>query len=423
MKERIKQILRTKTLRQSAITATGTILNGLIGLVFYILVARYLGPSQFGVFSVATTAIALISSIANIGIDTGIVRFVGRYAVSEKDKALRFLKLGLKFKILSSLIVLILGWLIMPFIAFYILRKPELVYPLRLSLVGVGTAILFSFVTSSVQAIQRFWVWSGLNILSNLLRLAAAAALFSLGILTVNTSLAVYIIFPFLGFFLGLFFLPKFWQVKKDTQVLREFFDYNKWVAIFTLIAAFSSRLDTFLSTRLLTLTEVGIYSVAVSLSSIVPSIIFALATVVAPKLASIRNDKEVLTYLKKLQFFVTVLAVVGIAIGIPLSNYLVPAFYGREYLASIGPLSILIITQAIFLISVPAHTAVFYYFSYPKLFVFVDLIYLLIVGVGGYFLISKFGIMGAAYTMLIGNINNFTIPFIWVLRKFKNVC
>ena len=47
--------------------------------------------------------------------------------------------------------------------------------------------------------------------------------MFSLGMFTVNTSLAVYIIFPLLGFFLGLLFLPKFWRVKNEFTVMNEF--------------------------------------------------------------------------------------------------------------------------------------------------------------------------------------------------------
>ena len=148
MIERIKEIASTSTFRQTLITSSGTIVNGLLGMVFYILVARFLGPSDFGIFSIAVAAMAAIASIANIGIDTGIVRFVGKYAFSEKNKALKFLKLGLEIKILSSLVVLGVGWLIMPFVTTKLLGKPELLYPLRLSLFGVATSLLFSFVTN-----------------------------------------------------------------------------------------------------------------------------------------------------------------------------------------------------------------------------------------------------------------------------------
>jgi len=136
MKEKIGEILRTKTLRQSAITTTGIIINGLIGWIFYILVARNLGPSGFGIFSVATATIALLASIFNVGVDTGLVRFVGKYISGEKEKAFRFMKLGLKIKILSGFLLITFGWFLVPFFSNTVLAKPELLFPLRLSLIG-----------------------------------------------------------------------------------------------------------------------------------------------------------------------------------------------------------------------------------------------------------------------------------------------
>lgn len=422
MKEKIKQILRTKTFSQTVITSFGTAVNGILGLFFYVLAARYLGPAGFGIFSISVSVIALIASITNFGVDTGIVRFVGRYVDSDKEKALRFLKEGFYIKVISSLLVIILGWYLVPFIALNFFQKGELIYPLRLSLVGVGSALLFSYVASAIQALQKFWVWSGLNIFSNLLRLLTTFGLFALGLFSVQSALSVYIIFPFLGFLVGLFFLPNFFKAKDERDVLPEFLKFNGWVAAFTIIAAVASRLDTFLSARFLTLGDVGIYSVAVGLTGFVPQVVFAIGTVVAPKLASFTSKVDTLKYLKKLQLFVLGIGIGGIIIGIPLSYFIIPSFYGPAYILSIYPFIILLFAQAIFLISIPVHTAIIYYFSYPKLFVYITLINFLILLFGGWFAISNFGYIGAAWVFLIGNISNFIIPFAWVLRKFKNV-
>ncbi|MCX6706172.1 MAG: oligosaccharide flippase family protein [Candidatus Woesebacteria bacterium] len=420
MKERIKQILRTKTFSQTVITSFGTVVNGILGLFFYILAARYLGPSKFGIFSISVSVIALIASIANFGVDTGIVRFVGRSITHDREKALKFLKAGFYIKVVSSLLVIILGWYLVPFAAIKFFQKSELIFPLRLSLIGVGSALLFSYVSSAVQALQRFWVWSGLNIFSNLLRLLATIGLFALGLFSVQSALSVYIIFPFLGFLVGLFFLPNFFKVKKERAVLSEFLKFNGWVAAFTIIAAIASRLDTFLSARFLTLGDVGIYSVAVSLTSFVPQIVFAIGTVVAPKLASFTSKTDVLKYLKKLQLFVIGIGVFGVVIGIPLSHLVIPFFYGGEYVLSIYPFIILLLAQTIFLISIPVHTSIIYYFSYPKFFVITGIVNLLIVFVGGWFLIGSFGYVGAAWAIFIGNIFNFVVPAIWVINKFR---
>jgi O-antigen/teichoic acid export membrane protein len=63
------------------------------------------------------------------------------------------------------------------------------------------------------------------------------------------------------------------------------------------------------------------------------------------------------------------------------------------------------------------------YYFSYPKLFVYISVGFLIIVAGLGIILIPTFGILGASATMLVAQIFNFAVPAIWVLNKFhKNL-
>ena len=140
----------------------------------------------------------------------------------------------------------------------------------------------------------------------------------------------------------------------------------------------------------------------------------------VAPKLSRFTNKLDVINYLKKLQLFVLALAVIGVPVGIILGKILISKVYGFEYSLSFGPLVILLISQAIFLISIPVHTSINYYFSKPSTFVWVGTGYLILVSIVGYLFISRFGYMGAAYTMLIGNIFNFIVPGIWVLKEFN---
>ncbi len=423
MKNFLSEVLKTRTIKDSFITSLGTAINGFLGLLFYAVLGRFLGPSSYGIFSVSVDSMTLLKDVGSVGIDTGIVRFVGKYAVSDREKAFRFLKLGLELKLVIWFLIFVSGWILMPFVATKVFTKPELLFPLRLSLIGVGTGLLFSLATYAVQSFQKFWLWSGLNILSNLGRLIVTFFLIGLGMLTIGSSLLNYMIWPLIGFFVSLFFLPNFFRVGGELSIGREFLNYNKWVALFTLIAAVSSRLDIYISTSLLPLYQVGIYAAAIQLASIVPQVVFAFGAVVAPKLASFDSNPKAYTYLKKLQILVTVVAVLGVAVSIPLVKYfVVPFFYGKAYLGTIVPFSILLITQAIFLISIPVHTAVIYYFAYPKLFVYISLGHLIIMAVGGYYLINSFGIVGAATTALIGNIFNLIIPGIWVLKKFRNL-
>ena len=96
---KILSILSSATLRQSMITFSGTVINGVLGAVFYIVVASVVGPYVFGLMTIAITLLTLVADMANLGTDTGLVNFVGRNFVNQKLKAYKFLKLGLEIKI------------------------------------------------------------------------------------------------------------------------------------------------------------------------------------------------------------------------------------------------------------------------------------------------------------------------------------
>ncbi len=415
-------IVKTSTVKQSSITFIGTIVTGLLGMIFYILVARNLGAEEFAKFSVAAALITFLSNIADVGTNTGIVRFTAGNIEKNKDRAFKFLKLGLEIKIISWVFVGIIGWLVMPSVAEHLFRKPELLVPFRTALIGIGAMLLFSFSTYTLQALQKYSVWAWLNITSNLFRLIVFVGFVVWSSVSATTTLSIYFVFPFLGFFAGLLFIPNFFKVRKEKTLLKEFFSFNKWVALFSILSALSTRLDTFLITRYLNLEQVGIYQVAKTLSDVVPQLVFALGVVVAPKLAGFNGDhKKAISYLRKLQLFVIGLGFFGILFGIGVGYYAIPGLYGNEYFASILPFSILIIAQAIFLMSVPVHTAVIYYFSYPRLFVFISLVHMFIMIGGGWLIIPIYGYIGAAFVVFAGNISNFMIPAWWVYKKFKS--
>ncbi len=122
----LKKIFQTVTWKQSQITVIGSLINGGLGLLFYILLARILGPSDFGLLTVSIVTLTLISDIADFGTNTGLVRHVSAYLNSDKHKALRFLKLSLEIKLLVWIGVLTLGVYLAPVIAQQIFNKPEL---------------------------------------------------------------------------------------------------------------------------------------------------------------------------------------------------------------------------------------------------------------------------------------------------------
>lgn len=416
-----KSILATATFRQSQITIAGTLLNGALGALFYIVLARFLGPSDFGLLIVALTTMVLIADIADIGTNTGLVRFVSSNLAANPHKAYRFLKLSLKIKLFAWAISFLVVYLLAPALATVVFHKAELTLPLKLAAFGVGGALLFTFATSSLQAYQKYFTWSTVNILTNALRLLLILILGYYTILNVENSLLVYITLPFFGFFVTLFILParKIFSSKGEFSLSKELFKYNIPVAVFTMIAAFSARLDIYLNVALLSTKEVGIYGAANQLVQIMPQLVSALGLVAAPKFASFISKEQMLIYFRKFQLFVSGLCILGI-LTIPIFTYLIPIIFGPQYQKAVLPFIFLSLAMLVFLFSIPVHHSVIFYFGRPDVFIWVSIGHLLIIGGLGYLLISTFGIIGASVTVLVGTTFNFIYPLIWLLIKLR---
>jgi O-antigen/teichoic acid export membrane protein len=185
------------------------------------------------------------------------------------------------------------------------------------------------------------------------------------------------------------------------------------------LISAVSGRLDSFLTARYLSIFEVGIYAAATRITQIVPQLVGAISTVVSPKMASVGTRGEFIKYMKKTQLFVCAIAFLGV-LSIPVVSYFIPILFGKDYVSAIPIFIILLFAMLIFLISIPIHTSIFYYFSYPKLFVWISTIHLIVIAFVGYFLIPAFGVFAVAYSVLFAEILDLIIPGVWVFLKLR---
>ena len=108
------------------------------------------------------------------------------------------------------------------------------------------------------------------------------------------------------------------------------------------------------------------------------------------------------------------------ILLAIPLSIILIPLLFGMDYSSAIPPFIILLIAMLVFLISLPIHSSIIFYFGRPDVFIWVSIGHLIIVGILGYFMISSFGVIGAASTVLIGTIFGFIAPLFWFIKRIK---
>lgn len=420
MKQSLFKIFKTSTFRYSSVTFIATIINGALGAIFFICVARFLGPSDYGLFTVSMATLTLTADIGNLGTDTGIVNFVSRYIKTDSVRAYKFMKLALKTKFVVGMFISITGIFFAETISERVFHKPELGMLLQIAFIGVFAQLLFTFATSALQSFQKFTSWGAVNIGQNSIRLIFLFAVYAVGAVSTSNMMLLYALIPFAGFIIGMILLPRaFLSIKKENEIAKDFFTYNLWVAGFGAIAALSSRLDTFIAARLLDSTQLGIYGAANQLVQVVPQLVSSLGTVIAPKMAQQNSKDKFISYLKKTQVMISGLVLFGI-LSIPIVLYIIPYLFGSEFISTGSVFIILLFSMLIFLLSVPLHMSVLYYFSYPKLFFWLSLGHLVLIGLIGWNLIPMYGVIGAAWTVLLGQIYNFAVPGVWVVYQLK---
>ena len=59
--EKIKKLLLSQTIKDTAISFIGLGVTAVIGFIYTVILARILGPEQFGVFSAVIALVAIVS--------------------------------------------------------------------------------------------------------------------------------------------------------------------------------------------------------------------------------------------------------------------------------------------------------------------------------------------------------------------------
>ncbi len=113
--------------RGAGITFIGLAFFSLFGFFYRLLIARYLGPGDYGKIALAMTILALGTAVSVIGLNAGLQRYVS-YFIGKKDKKriVGTIKSGFRISFPLSLFISLIVFIFSPQIALHIFHNPEL---------------------------------------------------------------------------------------------------------------------------------------------------------------------------------------------------------------------------------------------------------------------------------------------------------
>ena len=301
--------------------------------------ARYLGPSDFGIVNYAIAFVGLFAMVANLGIDF----VLNRELVKHPERKDEYLGTSFPLKLLggffSVLIITILTFLI----DFDPLTR-LLIIIFSSSLIFQASNVITAFFQARVEAKYNVKAQITAMIISSALKIA-----FILLNLNLIFLISVYAL-DFLWQGIGFFFVYKLKGFKISTWKFKFSLAKRLWLDSWPLMLANAAafiylRIDQVMIGHFLDQGSVGIYAAAVKFAEIwyfLPTVICASLFPAIVKAKSINYN----FYIKRLKNFYGLMTLVALAVAIPtviLAPWAVPFIFGSAYTSSVPILQIYI--------------------------------------------------------------------------------
>jgi O-antigen/teichoic acid export membrane protein len=325
-----------------------------VGLFVGVWIARYLGPSQYGILNYAASFVGMFSAIALLGLEAIIVRDIVRYPEREPEILGTTFFLRFSAGVLSYLVAI--GTI-------FVLRPDDRVSHL---LVGVmGWVLIFgSFDTIDLWFQSK--VRSKYVVYAKNAGFLVAAGL-RVAFIVVKAPIIAFAVANAVEIGLGavglLFVYRRSGQRishwKKNMALARQLFTESWLLLLSGIVFMVYLRIDQVLLGQLADAHEVGIYAAAVRLAEIWFFIPTAIVSSVFPNIVRTKESDENEFY-GRLQKLYNLLAFVGYAIAIPGSlaaGLVIKLLFGTPYAAA-TPMLILLLWSDIFAILAVARNA-----------------------------------------------------------------
>jgi len=321
--------------------------GGTLGLFLFvnIVLARFLGSEDFGLWSLFLSVITIVFTLSYFGINASTRKFVAQHNKTSnlKDVLLSSIKLRLIFSLVFSI--------------FFFFLRGEIAKALGNSQLEIlflyGTPLIFfagfaEYFKSVFMGLHRIKYNFVINLVEHGLKLFLVVFFFLFAnslIFVVNSYVIALCVTCLVGFYILYFnFYKNLEFSQKDFK--KEIFKYSIPLILVSLGFIVLTEIDTVMIGIFSTSEEVGIYAVAKQIIIKLPHIALAISMGTMPVFAKLNSEnkrelREKFYNILKINSGIYFVIVVGILF---LSPFVLPWVFGEEYIDSILPLQILTI-------------------------------------------------------------------------------
>lgn len=382
-----------------------------------IIIARMLGPEGKGFYTLVVLILSYLLLFGCVGVTAAIPFFIGKKRGELKD----VISTSLTFSFLWGIIIAFCFMLFSPFINTLFdndFNTPIIV----IVIIAIPFVLLDNFVVSTLLGLRTYTYYNTVLIIKS------ALTLFLISLLVIFIKMGVYgavvsyvaaiIVTSLIGVVLIKSYVP--FKISFNPSLLKKMISFGWKPYMGSITITLNYNLDLLFVGILLTTSDVGIYSVAVTFSTLTWMMANAVQYIIFPEIShssSKSKNKNLAILAAKHTFYLTILANIILYI---IAWFAIPFLYTKAFSPSLIPLFILITGSTLYSIVVPitatllgeGKTEIGLLVTAPAVVVnlFFDIL-----------LIPVYGIKGAAIASTLGYITSFIIAVIEI-HKIYNI-
>jgi len=389
----------------------------LAGYGVNVFLARFLGPADYGIYSVVISLVSLLSLLLVRGMETATSKFISQRPGSAEAVKASALKLNLLIGLAAAAVYFLSADLIA-----FLLQDPSIAQFIRFSVIIIPAYFLYPAVLGYLNGLKKYSKQS-LVIISYSIAKFVAIFLFVYFGFSIWGALFGFALAPLVGVAFGMFF-SRSEKIKGD-------FDWKKLLRFSIPLTIFIFSLNSASAIGLLLVKSilvenalVGYYRVALNIGELVYYFTIALSSALFPFVSNSfakQNSLEFNYHLKKAFKYFLIFVVPATVFIWVFSKEFVLLLFGNEFLAATQPLTILVFAE-LFVSLLYLLCIILIAIDRQKLAMLIAIITLAIAWVSNTILIPIFSLNGAALATLIAFLTGSIIAAIAVWRFLPRV-
>lgn len=345
--------------RGAGVGLAGNVVNYGVAYLFGILVARQIGATQFGLYTLAVTAVTLLTRFTIMGLDRGLMRYASISRGEGKGQTLRWLTLiALALGTVTGLVGALLLWLEPEFVLrlFGWSGKPELIPLLMAFAISVPAITLIGVAIAGTQAFRTMRYRAlVVNTIQPVLRLIVALFLIPVLGPTAMAPVLAFVVAQGVGMVLALFFLGRLVRTvppssEHQAGLARGLVRFSAPLALSNVLDYMNGRTEIIVIGIFLAANSAGVYNAAVRLAGLGLIVLTAFNAIFSPLISDLHHRHEMVR-LDRLNKLVTrwtmAFAMPIVLVQLVFAPQLMSLF-GREFIPGATALRLLTLGQLV---------------------------------------------------------------------------